>query len=119
MENNKALTVIAAGNIANLVVSLVLAGLVAKVALNDEPMQVKDVKDPVKVNVQPNKFEYLVDSIPDLEWGSKAQELGEEGWELVFARRARDSGDKFLYECIFQRQIRTDSPTSKVGSEEK
>lgn len=101
MENtNKTLTAIAAGN---LVVTLVLTGLVAKVALNDEPTQ---VQAPVKVDVQPTQFEYMVDSIPDLEWGSKAQELGKEGWELVFARRARDSGDKFLYECIFQRQAR-------------
>jgi hypothetical protein len=31
-------------------------------------------------------------------------ELGEEGWELVFARRAQDSiTDEFSYECIFKR----------------
>jgi hypothetical protein len=104
MENtNKHLTAIAAGNLVNLVVTLVLTALVAKVALNDEPTQ---VQAPVKVDVQPTQFEYMVDSIPDLEWGSKAQELGKEGWELVFARRARDSADSFLYECIFQRQVR-------------
>lgn len=100
MENNKALTII--GTI-NLVVVFALTGLVAKVALDDTPTA---VADPVKVNVQPMKYDYMVASIPDLEWGTKAQELGQEGWEMVFARRASDGADNMLYECIFQRQSR-------------
>jgi len=100
MENNKALTIIAG---VNLVVSLALTGLVAKVAMDDAPTA---VADPVKVNVQPAKYDYMVESIPDLEWGTKAQELGQEGWEMVFARRASDGNDNMLYECIFQRQSR-------------
>jgi len=100
MENNKTLTII--GGI-NLVVMLALTGLVGKMAMNEDPTP---VADPVKVNVQPAKYDYMVDSIPDLEWASKGQALGQEGWEMVFARRASDSNGDMLYECIFQRQSR-------------
>jgi hypothetical protein len=100
MENNKTLTII--GGI-NLVVMLTLTGLVAKVALSDTPTP---VAGPVQVDVQPVKYDYMVDSIPDLEWSSKGQALGQEGWEMVFARRASDGNDNMLYECIFQRQSR-------------
>lgn len=100
MENNKALTII--GGI-NLVVMLTLTGLVAKVAMNDDPVA---VAAPVRVNIQPVKYDYMVDSIPDLEWSSKGQALGQEGWEMVFARRASDGNGDMLYECIFQRQSR-------------
>lgn len=101
METNRTLTFLAIGQ---LVTTLLLTGFVAKVALNDEPVV---VDSPVRVAVQPTQFEYMVDSIPDLEWGTKAQKLGEEGWELVFARRATGSGSgDYMYECIFQRQSR-------------
>lgn len=97
---NKPLTIISGINLA---FTLALTGLVAKVALDDSPTA---VSDPVKVSLQPQRFEYMVDSIPDLEWASKAQELGNEGWELVFARRASGADDTYLYECIFKRQSR-------------
>jgi len=97
---NKTLTIIAG---INLVVSLALTGLVAKVALDDTPVA---VADPVDVEVQPAKYDYMVESIPDMEWATKGQALGQEGWEMVFARRASDGNDNMLYECIFQRQSR-------------
>jgi len=97
---NKAPTIIAG---VNLLVSLALTGLVARVALDDAPTA---VADPVRVNVQPVKYDYMVVSIPDLEWATKGQELGQDGWEMVFARRASDGNDNMLYECIFQRQSR-------------
>jgi len=100
-NTNRTLRILTAWTISS---TLVLIALVAKISFSDEPVR---VEDPVQVDVRPTRFEYMVDSIPDLQWGSKAQELGEEGWELVFARRARDEGDNFLYECIFQRQVRS------------
>jgi len=100
IKTNRTPTFLAIGQLA---ATLVLTGFVAKVALNDEPTA---VASPVKVAVQPTQFEYMVDSIPDLEWSTKAQKLGEEGWELVFARRASGDGGNYMYECIFQRQSR-------------
>ena len=53
------------------------------------------------------KWEYKIEGISDLEFERKMQTLGEEGWELTFARRALGSetfGEKSsLYECIFRR----------------
>ena len=55
--------------------------------------------------VQRVTWEYQVDSIPDLEFEEKMDELGAEGWELAFARRARNSlTDEFSYEVIFKRK---------------
>jgi hypothetical protein len=53
------------------------------------------------------KWEYKIESIRDLEFQRKMQMLGEDGWELTFARRALADdllGEKAgLYECIFRR----------------
>lgn len=49
-------------------------------------------------------WEYKVDSVPDLIFTEYMDNLGEEGWELVTARRANNSiTDEFSYECIFKR----------------
>lgn len=49
-------------------------------------------------------YEYKIDSVPDLAFTESMNRMGSEGWELVFARRAKDSGsDDFSYECIFKR----------------
>jgi len=54
--------------------------------------------------VQPVGYEYRIESIPDLTFEESMDELGEEGWELVFARRAQNSiTDEFSYECIFKK----------------
>ena len=100
MENSKVPTAILA---LNLVVLLVLAGLVGKTVLDDSPTE---VASPVEVSVQPTQYEFMVLSVPDLEWGTKAQELGQEGWYLAFARRASNGEGDYAYECIFQRQSR-------------
>lgn len=55
--------------------------------------------------VSQTTWEYRIDSINDLHFQSEMNSLGEEGWELVFARRARNSiTDEFSYECIFKRK---------------
>lgn len=105
MESKDMVTKVLMG--AQLVATLALAGMVGS-TMGDDPVR---VESPVKVDVQPVQFEYKVDSIPDLEWEEKGKELGKEGWELVFARRARDSSDNFLYECIFKRQARVAPPS--------
>jgi hypothetical protein len=54
--------------------------------------------------VQTVSYEYRIEAVPDLLFDETMNELGEEGWELVFARRAQDSiTDEFSYECIFKR----------------
>lgn len=50
-------------------------------------------------------WEYQIESVPDLSFDETMGELGGEGWELVFARRAQDAiTDDFSYECIFKRK---------------
>lgn len=50
-------------------------------------------------------YEYKIDSIPDSSFTETMNQLGTEGWELTFARRAQDSTtETFSYECIFKRQ---------------
>lgn len=51
----------------------------------------------------PVRWEYDVVSIPDGAWNTKAQQLGNDGWEIVSARRASDAEDNFAYECIVKR----------------
>ena len=50
-------------------------------------------------------WEYQIESVPDLLFDETMGELGGEGWELVFARRAQNAiTDDFSYECIFKRK---------------
>ena len=57
----------------------------------------------------PPEWEYKIVTIPDESFDSKMNQLGEDGWELVFARRASD-GDRYLptfsYEMVFKRPKR-------------
>ena len=55
---------------------------------------------------EPTKWEYGVESIPDMEWGGQADELGKAGWEIITCRRAQDANDQMMYECIVKREIR-------------
>lgn len=56
------------------------------------------------------KWEYKIEAVNDLTFTTDINKLGEEGWELVFARRASvgavDTGAKpgFSYEMIFKRR---------------
>ena len=56
------------------------------------------------------KWEFKIEAVNDLTFTTDINKLGEDGWELVFARRASagslDSGVKpeFTYEIIFKRR---------------
>ena len=56
------------------------------------------------------KWEYKIEAVNDLTFTTDINKLGEDGWELVFARRASagsiDTGVKteFSYEMIFKRR---------------
>ena len=56
--------------------------------------------------VIPRAWEYSIKSIPDDNFDYEMNKMGQEGWEMVFARRA-GSGDSdsptFSYEMIFKR----------------
>jgi len=48
-------------------------------------------------------WEYRIEYLGDLEFRSGIEEIGQEGWELVSARRAT-SDDDYGYEMIFKRR---------------
>ena len=49
------------------------------------------------------RWESRIESVPDLLFTDAMNTQGEDGWELIFARRARDSvTDSFSYEVILQ-----------------
>jgi len=87
----------------NTVLLLSIAGLLAY-GLFREPGPVL-VRAPLAVRSQAQQtpLEYAIDSIPDLEWDTKAKELGAAGWDIITCRRASDSDNKFSYECIMKR----------------
>ena len=74
------------------------------------------------------QWEYLIQSVPDLQFTDMMTLYGRDGWELVFARRAviarsarerlqaieagRDLEDEFAYEIIFRRPAR-DTPATE------
>jgi len=50
-------------------------------------------------------YEYKIETVNDLTWDLTMKRLGEAGWELVFARRARNPiTDSYGYESIFKRE---------------
>ena len=84
---------------------------------------------PVKIEEPPERqWEYLIQSVPDLQFTDMMTLYGLDGWELVFARRAviersaterlrarregRDLDDEFAYEIIFKRPAR-DTPSGE------
>ena len=49
------------------------------------------------------QWEYQIESVTDANWDTGMKKLGDQGWELVFARRASDGNDHMSYEMIFKR----------------
>lgn len=48
-------------------------------------------------------WEYKAIAPSDLSLIEEMNAAGAEGWEMVFARRARDSGDNMVYEMLMKR----------------
>jgi hypothetical protein len=48
-------------------------------------------------------YEYRIVYVPDAKVEGDLKDIGNESWELVNARRARDAEDKWGYECILKR----------------
>lgn len=61
-------------------------------------------------NLKPSpKWEYKIEAVPDLSFESSMTTLGDDGWELISARRASSGEGKsavFSYEIIFKRPKR-------------
>lgn len=94
------------GNVIIALLVLVFAGVLANVVVTLRPHPVY-LSQPVELTKEDAPaWEYRIASVPDLEWDTKMAALGDEGWELVFARRASGGDDKMLYEAIFKRQKR-------------
>ena len=49
------------------------------------------------------KWEYRIEGPDDSRLGTTINTLGNEGWELAFARRATKDPDGAIYEMIFKR----------------
>lgn len=58
---------------------------------------------PHPTTVASQQWEYKIESVPDLSWDEGMVKIGNEGWELVFARRANGSDERMSYEMIFKR----------------
>ena len=80
-------------------VLLVLLGFttLASQRMQEEKTEKKRIEEKVVV------WEYQVKNVGDTSFTEEMNLQGELGWDLVFARRAKDSGDTFGYECIFKR----------------
>ena len=58
---------------------------------------------PHPTTVAAQQWEYKIESVPNLTWDEGMNKLGNDGWELLFARRANGSDEKMSYEMIFKR----------------
>ena len=54
----------------------------------------------------PPHYKYMIKTIPDGDFENQMNELGQQGWDAVSARRASDGADSptFSYEIIFKRE---------------
>lgn len=64
------------------------------------------------------QWEYMIDSIPDSIFTTIMNLHGEDGWELVFARRASNIDDSFSYEVIFKRPRGEDQGESEDAGDD-
>ena len=60
----------------------------------------------IQPHFQSEEWEYTIEGIPDLQFKEVLDDLGTSGWEIVSARRARNSRDQMMYECILKRRAR-------------
>ena len=70
----------------------------------------------------PGQWEYRIESLPDRTFDQRINALGQEGWELVFARRASDGSDyspTFSYEMIFKRPKKFNTESSEKTHDKK
>jgi hypothetical protein len=51
------------------------------------------------------EWEYMIEGVPDRFFTEEMDDFGADGWELVTARRARNSDGVYSYECIFKRPV--------------
>lgn len=58
---------------------------------------------PHPTTVASQQWEYKIEAVPDLTWDAGMAKIGNEGWELVFARRANGRDERMSYEMIFKR----------------
>lgn len=61
----------------------------------------------------PPKWEYGIEWFEDKDFETSVNNAGQEGWEMVFARRATNTNDKYGYEMIFRRQILSSSKNAR------
>jgi hypothetical protein len=62
---------------------------------------------PLTLGAHP-RWEYMIASPSDAAFSTEMSKLGDDGWEMVSARRASDGGEytkKFSYEVILKRRV--------------
>lgn len=73
-------------------------------------VSVSGLTNEIKSLISSPKYSYRIDSPPDVNFGVFMEKLGAEGWEVISARRARDSSNgsdsAFSYEIISKRRLR-------------
>jgi hypothetical protein len=61
----------------------------------------------IKARTEQTRWEYKLESPYDWNFDTRMRELGNDGWELVSARRATSSGSSLAqYEMIFKRRMK-------------
>ncbi len=76
--------------------------------------KVDDLRDVVPL------WEYKLANPSDVEFEHEVNLLGAQGWELVFARRARDSSaDSMEYEMVFKRRVLERNLAQHIENEKK
>jgi hypothetical protein len=77
-------------------------------------------RQPPATPIHVAKWEYKIASLSDATFDAEVNLLGTEGWELVFARRARDgegAAESVAYEMVFRRPL-ADVDVARVAREQ-